>query len=85
MRTTQPGYAGTPLIELTGINAPGSNGLNINAGNTTVRGLSLTRWFANGINVSTNGNNVFEANYIGLTPAGVVSGNQTGAQPQCAE
>ena len=76
--TTQPGYAGTPLIELTGSNAPGSNGLNISAGNTTVRGLSLTRWAVSGINVSTNGNNVFEANYIGLTPAGVVSGNANG-------
>ena len=76
--TTQPGYVDTPLIELTGIDAPGSNGLNISAGNTTVRGLSLTRWGGNAINVNTNGNNVFEANYIGLTPAGVVSGNQTG-------
>ena len=83
--TTQPGYADTPLIELTGLNAPGSNGLNITAGNTTVRGLSLTRWGGSAINVTTNGNNVFEANYIGLTPAGVVSGNGHWPQPPCAK
>jgi uncharacterized repeat protein (TIGR01451 family) len=78
---TQPGYAGVPLVELTGINTPNVNGFNISAGNSTVRGLSLTRW-ANGINVTANGNNVFEANYIGLTPAGSVAGNNNGINLQ---
>ena len=76
--TTQPGYAGTPIIELTGIDTSNSNGLNINAGSSTVRGLSITRWFFNGINLNANGNNVVEGNFIGVTPAGIAAGNATG-------
>ncbi|HEU4769744.1 MAG TPA: SBBP repeat-containing protein, partial [Pyrinomonadaceae bacterium] len=37
--TTQPGYAGAPLVELDGANAGFENGLVITAGNSTVRGL----------------------------------------------
>jgi hypothetical protein len=41
--TSQPGYAGTPLIELSGTNAgAGANGLSVGAGpNTTIRGLDM--------------------------------------------
>ena len=40
--TTQPGYAGTPLIELDGTGAGGSaSGLVIKAGGSTVRGLAI--------------------------------------------
>ena len=36
--TTQPGYSGTPLIELHGVNAGSStDGLDIDAGNTTLQ------------------------------------------------
>src|SRR5262249_11953686 len=37
--SSQPGYAGTPLIELSGSQAGYSDGLVINASNVTVRGL----------------------------------------------
>ncbi len=39
--TTQPGYAGQPLVELSGASAgTGANGLSITAGGSTVKGLS---------------------------------------------
>src|SRR2546425_11283768 len=38
--TTQPGYAGSPLIELNGTSAgPSQNGLFITAGSSTIKGL----------------------------------------------
>src|SRR5262245_29104866 len=40
--TTQPGYAGKPLIEVSGINVSGwASGLRICQGNVTVRGLVI--------------------------------------------
>jgi hypothetical protein len=45
---TQPGYAGSPIIELNGSQdtEPGSfgNGLRIDAPNSTVRGLVINRF-----------------------------------------
>jgi hypothetical protein len=43
--TTQPGFAGVPLIELDGSQAGDSNGLFLTAGNCTVRGLTINRFF----------------------------------------
>jgi CSLREA domain-containing protein len=44
--TTQPGFAGSPIIELSGAIAgpAGADGLNITAGNSTVRGLVINRF-----------------------------------------
>ncbi|MBX3292161.1 MAG: right-handed parallel beta-helix repeat-containing protein [Acidobacteria bacterium] len=40
--TTQPGYAGSPVIEIRGDQTgDGENGLNINAANCTIRGLAI--------------------------------------------
>ena len=64
--TTQPGYAGQPLIEIDGsLASAGAHGLWITAGDSTVRGLVINRFSGNGIVVLTNGNNVIEGNYIG--------------------
>ena len=64
--TTQPGFAGTPIIELSGALAgAGANGLVISGGNSTVRGLVVTRWSNIGIYVHTGGNNVIAGNYVG--------------------
>src|SRR5207244_3601936 len=41
--TTQPGFAGTPVIELSGTSAGVVDGLTITAGNSTVRGLVINR------------------------------------------
>src|SRR5438270_368197 len=42
--TTQPGFAGSPLIELNGAGAGAFAGLWITAGNCTVRGLVINRF-----------------------------------------
>jgi VCBS repeat-containing protein len=68
---TQPGYAGTPLIAINGINAPNSaDGLSITAGGSTVRGLVIEDFGHYGIYMSTGGGNLIEGNYIGTNAAG---------------
>jgi hypothetical protein len=84
--TTQPGYAGTPIIEINGANtAPGSNGLTITSGNSTVRGLVINRFQAaflggggNGIFLSGGGNNVIDRNFVGTNVSGTVALGNTG-------
>ena len=71
--TTQPGYAGTPLIELDGFTV-GSNGhgLLIKAGGSTVRGLAIVNFRSNnGIWLNACDNNVIQANYIGVGADGI--------------
>ena len=63
--TTQPGYAGGPLIELNGNGLAGA-GLFISGGNSIVRGLVINRFGGAGILVQTNGGNVIAGNYIGV-------------------
>jgi hypothetical protein len=78
--TTQPGYAGTPLIELDGSNISGGSsggGLHITCGDSVVRGLAVNRFSATGILLETRGNNRIEGNFIGLDPTGTIArGNQ---------
>ncbi|TLY30810.1 MAG: hypothetical protein E6K56_06375 [Ignavibacteria bacterium] len=66
--TTQPGFSGTPIVELNGSNV--QNGLTILAGNSTVRGLVMNRFQASAIFISTLGDNVIETNFIGLNTTG---------------
>lgn len=64
--TTQPGFAGTPIIELDGSMAgPGAIGLRITGGSSRVRGLVINRFSAHGIELDTTGGNVIEGNFIG--------------------
>ena len=64
--TTQPGYAGSPLITVDGSDVGGSSGLRIAASNTTVRGLRIIEFASNGIALEGSGaaGNVIEANEI---------------------
>jgi hypothetical protein len=62
--TTQPGFAGQPLIELTGF------GLTITAGRSVVRGLVLNRGAA--LRLETNGGNIVEGNYLGTDVTGTI-------------
>lgn len=71
--TTQPGFAGTPIIELNGASAGAFAGLWITAGNSTVRGLVINRFNGYGILLRTNGNNVITGNYIGTDVSGTVA------------
>ena len=72
--TTQPGYAGTPLIELDGTSLGSSNGLVIKAGGTTVRGLAIGN-FRSGNGIWLNGcdNNLIQSSYIGVAANGTTS------------
>jgi CSLREA domain-containing protein len=72
---TQPGFAGIPIIELSGTGAGTQvNGLTISSGSSTIRKLVINRFFGNtagnGIKLITNGNNFVEGNYIGTNASG---------------
>jgi hypothetical protein len=72
--TTQPGYAGSPLIELNGAaESPEANGLFITVGHCTVRGLVINRFTSDGIELSEGGDNLIEGNYIGTDPSGTIA------------
>jgi CSLREA domain-containing protein len=75
--TTQPGYAGIPLIEINGNSIAGTpDGLNISAGSSTVRGLVINRFRGDGIELLTNGGNLIAGNYVGTNLGGTLdSGN----------
>lgn len=72
--TTEPDFAGTPVIYLYG-NSSIANGLTITAGNSTIRGLAIADFLADGIALNDNGGNVVESSYIGLNPGGTPVGN----------
>ena len=65
---TQPGSNGVPIVEVTGrvgtANGAG-DGLQINAGGSTVRGLVINGFSGNGIYLLSGDNNTVQNNYIG--------------------
>ena len=68
--TTQPGYSGTPLIELDGAGAgPGANGLTLAGNGITVKGLIIGGFGGDGIEVTGN-NDLVESSYIGIDSTG---------------
>ena len=74
--TTQPGYAGLPLIELNGLSAgTGVDGLVITAdgSGTTIRGLAINRFDGAGIRIEGGGTNRLEGNVIGTNAAGTAA------------
>src|SRR4029078_3548040 len=76
--TTQPGFAGVPIIELGGTNTtsvPNRGLLQIIGGNTTIRGLIINRFKDVGISILTAGGNHIEGNYIGPDARGNVRAN----------
>jgi CSLREA domain-containing protein len=63
--TTEPDFRFGPVVELDGLNAgAGTVGIDITAGNSTVRGMSIYR-FGDGIRLASNGSNLIEGNIIG--------------------
>ncbi len=80
--TTQPGYSGAPLIELDGSLIPAAipaNGLWIQGGNSTVKGLIINRFTFGGITLENGGNNTIIDNYIGIDNTGTQArGNRDG-------
>jgi uncharacterized repeat protein (TIGR01451 family) len=75
--TTQPGYSGTPVVEIDlSANINSVSTLTLNGIGSTIRGFALTNG-NNGITVNGDSNTV-EANFIGLTPAGIAEPNDNG-------
>jgi len=72
--TTQPGYAGSPLIQLDGSLA-GTNitGLDITAGGSTVKGLDISHFAGTAIILQTAGSNAIENDYIGTDVTGTIA------------
>ncbi len=69
--TTQPGYAGSPLVELNGGSAGiAAEGLLLSAGNSEIRGFVINGFSRNGIRIRNTGNNRIERNFIGTNAAG---------------
>jgi parallel beta-helix repeat protein len=73
--TTQPGFAGKPLIEVNGSSTGGSSvpGFIVYAGNSTVRGFVINRFSGNGIMLMKLGGNVIAGNYIGTNSSGTAA------------
>ncbi|WP_145944014.1 LamG-like jellyroll fold domain-containing protein [Fuerstiella marisgermanici] len=78
--TSEPDYAGSPVIELDGQSAGGNaSGLVISAHDVTIKGLVINRFANDGIEIITSANVVIEDNYIGVDPDGNDNGLFTAA------
>src|SRR5207247_11023090 len=72
--TTQLGFAGAPLIEISGGGAgAGVNGLNVNAPNVSIKGLIITRFPGYAINFDSFGNSSVQGCYIGINATGTAA------------
>ena len=68
--TTQPGYSGVPVIEISGKFAgPSANGLTIAGSGSIVRGFAINRFAGHGI-VLSSGGNVIDRCFIGTDITG---------------
>ncbi len=78
--TTQPQFAGKPLIVLNGTQAGAhAYGLTISAGSSTVRGLVVNSFAGIGVLLQTKGGDVIQGNYIGTDASGTLAqGNGIG-------
>ena len=78
--TTQPGFTGTPIIELSGADTPpGANGLVVNAADSVIRGLIINRWPGSGIVLQGPDGNAVVGNWIGTASNGTTAaGNGNG-------
>jgi hypothetical protein len=69
--TTQPGFAGSPLIVLNGsLAGAGVSGLTIRAGYSTVEALVINGFAADGIDLQIGGSNNINGNWIGTDATG---------------
>src|SRR2546425_9818015 len=72
--TSQPGFAGAPLIEINGAGAGAAvNGLSVNAPKVTIKGLIINRFSGYGINFDSFGNSSVYGCYIGTNAAGTAA------------
>lgn len=79
--TTQPGFAGTPVIRLVGGGAGASaNGLTLKEhSGSTIRGLTIGGFAGAGIRISVGGSHTIVGNFIGTSQNGTAAeGNSVG-------
>ncbi len=75
---SEPDFAGTPIIEINGASAGNVIGLDITAGNSTVRGLTINRFLGYQIRLSAGGGNTLVGNYLNVDATGMsLSGGGT--------
>ena len=76
--TTQPGYSGTPMVELNGASAGSrSVGLQLTSPFNIVKGLAINRFSSYGIHLN-GASNVIQGNFIGTDTTGTLAlGNGT--------
>lgn len=74
---SQPGFAGTPVVELAGGEGLGT-GLTIAGGSSTVRGLVIRGFPQSGIQVTGAGSNFIVGNYIGTDVSGTEASANSG-------
>jgi CSLREA domain-containing protein len=70
--TTQPGWSGTPLIELRSSWAQHGTAISVHGGSSTVEGFSIVD-FNIGVEIKDNTNVWVVGNYIGVLPDGVTA------------
>ena len=71
---TQPGFAGSPVIVVNGINAGSAQGIFIATNNSLVRGLVINNFSIDGIVIAGGGsNNQLSGNYIGTDFVGTTA------------
>lgn len=79
--TTQPGFSGSPLIEINASNIPSlpNRGvLFLTGGNITVKSLIINHFKDGGISIITTGGNRIEGCYIGIDATGNAGTNSRG-------
>jgi len=67
--TTQPGFAGRPVVVVNGLSSTG-DGLYITAGNCTVKGLAIHSFPGSGIVLAMGSSNMIQGNFIGTDSSG---------------
>ena len=70
--TTQPGYEGTPLVQIdgAGISGAGNSGLILSGGGSTIQGLAIVGFTGAAVVLESGNGNVVDGNYLGVAPDG---------------
>lgn len=79
--TSEPDYAGTPVVELNGTSAGSASGLVLDTGSSgsTIRGFAINRFGLSAIRILNSSNNTVAGNFLGTNTAGTAAlGNQVG-------
>jgi hypothetical protein len=72
--TTQPGFAGTPLIDIVGTSVPSANGLQVTAGGSTINALGVHGFSSGtGIRLETSGGDLVQGSSVGQNGTGILS------------